>query len=124
MGGTSSGGSGCAGCWPTRVPPTPIRSCVAWAALGVARLAAEHGAGAEELSDGAVRRWTPSGRPATSPGSWRRAHVLGTLLISVGRHDEAREQAEAVLRLAARNGRTRDLAVAQNSLAWHEIRDG
>ena len=37
-----------------RVPPTPIRVLRAWAQLGVAQLAAEHGAGAEELLGGAA----------------------------------------------------------------------
>ncbi|MEV4498827.1 helix-turn-helix domain-containing protein [Micromonospora arborensis] len=94
-----------------------------WAALGVARLAAEHGAGAEEL---------PTARAALDvfrqagdvTGELEARNVLGTLLLSVGQQDEAREQAETALRMAARNGRTRDLAVAQNSLAWHEIRVG
>ncbi|GGO06668.1 hypothetical protein GCM10011576_10640 [Micromonospora parathelypteridis] len=94
-----------------------------WAALGVARLAAEHGADAEEL---------PTARAALDvfrqagdvTGELEARNVLGNLLLSVGQHDEAREQAETALRMAARNGRTRDLAVAQNSLAWHEIRIG
>ncbi|MEU8128347.1 helix-turn-helix domain-containing protein [Micromonospora sp. NPDC049049] len=94
-----------------------------WAALGVARLAAEHGAGAEELST--ARAALDTFRQAGDvTGELEARNVLGTLLISVRRQDEAREQAEALLRLAARNGRTRDLAVAQNSLAWHEIRAG
>ncbi|MEU1588510.1 helix-turn-helix domain-containing protein [Micromonospora sp. NPDC005710] len=94
-----------------------------WAALGVARLAAEHGAGAEELST--ARTALDTFREAGDvTGELEARNVLGTLLISVGRQDEAREQAEALLRLAARNGRTRDLAVAQNSLAWHEVRTG
>ncbi|WCN81582.1 ATP-binding protein [Micromonospora sp. LH3U1] len=94
-----------------------------WAALGVARLAAEHGAGAEELptAQAALDTFQQAGDVT---GELEARNVLGTLLISVGRQDEAREQAEALLRLAARNGRTRDLAVAQNSLAWHEIRAG
>ncbi|MEU8253302.1 helix-turn-helix domain-containing protein [Micromonospora inaquosa] len=94
-----------------------------WAALGVARLAAEHGAGAEELST--ARAALDTFRQAGDvTGELEARNVLGTLLISVGQQEEAREQAEALLRLAARNGRTRDLAVAQNSLAWHEIRSG
>ncbi|MEW2429882.1 helix-turn-helix domain-containing protein [Micromonospora sp. NPDC047644] len=94
-----------------------------WAALGVARLAAEHGAGAEELSTARAALDTFR-RAGDVTGELEARNVLGTLLISVRRQDEAREQAEALLRLAARNGRTRDLAVAQNSLAWHEIRAG
>ncbi|MEV1155386.1 helix-turn-helix domain-containing protein [Micromonospora chokoriensis] len=94
-----------------------------WAALGVARLAAEHGAGAEELptARAALETFRQAGDVT---GELEARNVLGTLLIAVGRQDEAREQAEVVLRLAARDGRTRDLAVAQNSLAWHEIRIG
>ncbi|MEU8180492.1 helix-turn-helix domain-containing protein [Micromonospora sp. NPDC049044] len=94
-----------------------------WAALGVARLAAEHGAGAEELAT--ARAALDIFRQAGDvTGELEARNLLGTLLISVGGQDEAREQAETALRLAARNGRTRDLAVAQHSLAWHEIRTG
>ncbi|MET8524480.1 helix-turn-helix domain-containing protein [Micromonospora sp. NPDC005172] len=94
-----------------------------WASLGVARLAAEHGAEADEVPTArvALEVFRQSGDVT---GELEARSVLGALLTSVGEHDEAREQAEAVLRLAARNGRTRDLAVAQNSLAWHEIRVG
>ncbi|WFF02198.1 helix-turn-helix domain-containing protein [Micromonospora sp. WMMD964] len=94
-----------------------------WAALGVARLAAEHGAGAEELptARAALETFRQAGDVT---GELEARTVLGTLLTAVGRQDEAREQAEAALRLAARDGRTRDLAVAQNSLAWHEVRTG
>ncbi|MET8281333.1 helix-turn-helix domain-containing protein [Micromonospora sp. NPDC005174] len=94
-----------------------------WASLGVARLAAEHGAEADEVptARAALEVFRQSGDVT---GELEARSVLGALLTSVGEHDEAREQAEAVLRLAARNGRTRDLAVAQNSLAWHEIRVG
>ncbi|QGN46106.1 helix-turn-helix domain-containing protein [Micromonospora sp. WMMC415] len=95
----------------------------AWASLGVARLAAEHGAGGEEM---------PSARAALAAfreagdvtGELEARTVLCALLIGTGGHDEAREQAEAVLALATRHGRTRDMAVAQNNLAWHGIRVG
>jgi predicted ATPase/DNA-binding XRE family transcriptional regulator len=94
-----------------------------WASLGVARLAAEHGAEADEVptARAALEIFRQSGDVT---GELEARSVLGALLTTVGGHDEAREQAEAVLRLAARNGRTRDLSVAQNSLAWHEIRVG
>ncbi|MER7460482.1 helix-turn-helix domain-containing protein [Micromonospora sp. NPDC126480] len=95
----------------------------AWASLGVARLAAEHGAGAEEV---------PAARTALAAfheagdvtGELEARTVLCALLIGTGAPDEAREQAEAVLELATRHGRTRDMAVAQNNLAWHGIRVG
>ncbi|MGW3601713.1 ATP-binding protein [Micromonospora sp. NPDC005161] len=94
-----------------------------WASLGVARLAVEHGAGPDELPTArAALDMFRQARDVT--GELEARTVLGALLITVGGHDEAREQAEAVLRLAARDGRTRHLAVAQNSLAWHDIRVG
>ncbi|MFF5172415.1 ATP-binding protein [Micromonospora sp. NPDC000089] len=95
----------------------------AWAELGVARLAAEHGAGAQEL---------PAARAALAafvagadvPGELEARTVLCALLHATGGYDEAREQAELVLALASRHGRTRDMAVAQNNLTWHDIRLG
>ncbi|MET8122783.1 helix-turn-helix domain-containing protein [Micromonospora sp. NPDC005291] len=92
-----------------------------WGALGVARLAAEHGAGADELPT-ARAALDAFGQAGDISGELEARIVLGALLIGVGRREEAREQAETVLRLAARNNRVRDMAVAQNSLAWHEIR--
>ncbi|MFC3503543.1 ATP-binding protein [Micromonospora krabiensis] len=93
----------------------------AWASVGVAQLAAEHGAGGEEV---------PTARDALDvfrrvgdvTGELAARTVLGVLLVGAGQQDEARDQAESVLRLAARNGRIRDMAVAQNHLAWHELR--
>ncbi|WP_410810571.1 ATP-binding protein [Micromonospora sp. 067-2] len=92
-----------------------------WATLGVARLAAEHSAGADELPTAwaALDAFRQAG---DINGELEARIVLSALLIAVGRRGEAREQAETVLRLAARNGRIRDMAVAQISLAWHEIR--
>ncbi|SCG47502.1 ATP-binding protein [Micromonospora halophytica] len=95
----------------------------AWALLGVARLAAEHGAGAQEL---------PAARAALDAftahvdvtGELEARTVLCALLIATGGYDEARDQARAVLALATRHGRVRDMAVAQNNLTWHEIRLG
>ncbi|MFF5177014.1 ATP-binding protein [Micromonospora sp. NPDC000316] len=94
-----------------------------WASLGVARLAAEHGAEADELptARAALAMFRKAGDVT---GELEARNVLSALLTTVGAHDEAREQSEALLRLAVRNGRTRDMAVAQNSLAWHEIRVG
>ncbi|MFI7574515.1 ATP-binding protein [Micromonospora sp. NPDC049497] len=95
----------------------------AWASVGVARLAAEHGAGAEEIST--ARTALAAFREAGDViGEGEARTVLCALLIGIGAHDEARGQAETVLTLAARTGRTRDMAVAQNNLSWHEIRVG
>ncbi|WP_328851101.1 helix-turn-helix domain-containing protein [Micromonospora globbae] len=93
----------------------------AWAGIGAARLAAEHGAGAEELP---TAREALAGfrRAGDVAGELAARNVLGALLVGVGSIGEARKQDEAALRLAVRHGRTRDMAVAQNRLAWHEIR--
>ncbi|WBB65713.1 helix-turn-helix domain-containing protein [Micromonospora sp. WMMD812] len=93
----------------------------AWASIGVAQLAAEHGAGAEELPT-ARTALDAFRRAGDVTGELAARTVLGALLVGAGRQDEAREQAESVLRVAARNGRVRDMAVAQNNLAWQEIR--
>ncbi|MEU9505621.1 helix-turn-helix domain-containing protein [Micromonospora sp. NPDC048170] len=95
----------------------------AWAFLGVARLAAEHGAGAEELP---AARWALAAfREAGDViGESEARTVLCALLVALGEHDEARGQAEAVLALAVRHRRVRDMAVAQNNLAWHDVRVG
>ncbi|RZU72485.1 putative ATPase [Micromonospora kangleipakensis] len=95
----------------------------AWALLGVAQLAAEHGAGTEEL---------PAARAALEvfrdvgevTGELSARSVLCALLHATGGHDEARAHGEAVLELATRHGRVRDMAVAQNNLTWHDIRVG
>ncbi|MEH1099461.1 ATP-binding protein [Micromonospora sp. CPCC 205561] len=95
----------------------------AWASLGVARLAAEHGAGAEELP---AARWALAAfrEAGDLTGELETRTVLCALLVALGEHDEAREQAEEVLALAVRAGRVRDMAVAQNNLTWHDIRVG
>lgn len=94
-----------------------------WALLGAARLAAEHGAGGEELP--AARTALAIFRDAGDvTGELSARTVLCALLLATGDHDEAREHAEAVLTLATRHGRVRDLAVAQSDLAWHDIRVG
>ncbi|RQW88448.1 ATP-binding protein [Micromonospora globispora] len=95
----------------------------AWALLGVARLAAEHGARVEELP--AARAALAVFRDAADvTGELSARTVLCALLHATGDHDEAREHAEAVVELATRHGRLRDMAVAQNNLTWHDIRVG
>ncbi|GIJ79557.1 hypothetical protein Xph01_39890 [Micromonospora phaseoli] len=93
----------------------------AWASVGVAMLAAEHGAAAAEV---------PTARTALAefrrlgdvPGELEARTVLGALLAATDRPGPAREQAEAVLALASEHGLVRQTAVAQHHLAWHEIR--
>ncbi|MFI0791974.1 ATP-binding protein [Micromonospora rubida] len=95
----------------------------AWAVLGVARLAAEHGAAEQELP-AARGAWAVFHRVGDVTGELEARTVLGALLVATDAHDEAREQALAVLSLATRHKRVRDMAVAQNNLAWHETRLG
>ncbi|TBL43296.1 XRE family transcriptional regulator [Verrucosispora sp. SN26_14.1] len=93
----------------------------AWASLGVAMLAGEHGAAGEEL---------PTARAALAafrrlgdvPGELEARNVLGALLSATGRPGQAREQAEAVLAVATEAGLLRQMAIAQHHLAWHEMR--
>ncbi|WP_428962758.1 ATP-binding protein [Micromonospora fluostatini] len=95
----------------------------AWALLGAAELTAGRRAGVEEVAH--ARTALAAFRVAGDVGGELAARtVLCSLLIATGAHDEAREQAEKVLVLAARTGRIRDMAVAQNNLTWHDIRVG
>ncbi|NHO82679.1 MULTISPECIES: helix-turn-helix domain-containing protein [unclassified Micromonospora] len=93
----------------------------AWAMLGAARLAAEHGAGAEELpaARAALVIFAEAGDVV---GELSARSVLCVLLRGLGAHDEAREQAEAALATATRHGRVREMAVAQSHLTWHDVR--
>ncbi|MFE9689895.1 ATP-binding protein [Micromonospora sp. NPDC005806] len=95
----------------------------AWAMIGAARLAAEHGAEPEELAAArsALAAFQEAGEVT---GELSARSVLCLLLPTVGAHDEAREQAEAMLEVAARHGRVRGMAVAQTHLTWHDVRTG
>ncbi|MFG2056395.1 ATP-binding protein [Micromonospora sp. NPDC048930] len=93
----------------------------AWAMLGAARLAAEHGAGPEELS-GAREALAVFGAAGEVTGELSARSVLCALLPAAGAHDEAREQAQALLEVATRHGRVREMAVAQTHLTWHDVR--
>lgn len=95
----------------------------AWAQVGVAQLAQEHGAGPEEMP--AVRlALTVFQRAGDVAGEIAARSVLCGLWTALGGYDEARRHGAAVLALASRTGRVRDMAVAQNNLTWHEIRVG
>lgn len=95
----------------------------AWAQVGVAQLAQEHGAGQEELPTArtALAEFQRAGDVA---GEIAARTVLCGLSTALGGYDEARRHGAAVLALAGRTGRIRDMAVAQNNLTWHEIRVG
>jgi predicted ATPase/DNA-binding XRE family transcriptional regulator len=95
----------------------------AWAMVGLARLAAEHGAGADErpAAEAALAEFR---RLDELSGELAARRVLSIVCLADGRYDEAREHCLAVLAVANRHGRTRDAAVAQLGLTWHEIRGG
>ena len=95
----------------------------AWAQVGVAQLAVEHGAGAEEI-DSANQALAAFER-LDSVGGQLTAHTqLAALWMTTGNFGAARRHGEAALDMARRSGRTRDMAVAENNLTWHEIREG
>jgi predicted ATPase len=95
----------------------------AWAGLGVAQLAAEHGDGLAELGqlEAALETFTRLDRIT---GQLAARNQLCILHQAYGNYEAAREHGEAVLLLATRHGRTRDVVVAQNNLTWHDIRVG
>ncbi|WP_250000604.1 helix-turn-helix domain-containing protein [Actinoplanes sp. M2I2] len=95
----------------------------AWARIGLAQLAREHGAGAEEI-ESAAGALTEFERLDVVAGQLTAHAQLAALWMSTGAYDEAREHAEAALRLARRGGDDRDMAVAEHNLVWHEIRRG
>jgi predicted ATPase/transcriptional regulator with XRE-family HTH domain len=95
----------------------------AWARVGLAQLALEHGAGAEEIAS-ARMALTDFERLGVITGQLTAHTQLAALWMTTGRYDEARKHGEAALELARTSGRIRDMAVAENNLTWHEIREG
>ncbi|WFE25719.1 helix-turn-helix domain-containing protein [Solwaraspora sp. WMMD791] len=95
----------------------------AWAQVGVAQLAVEHGAGAQELpaARAALATFTELGDTA---GELATRTVLSAACLAAGQFTEARDHAQAVLAVAGRTGRVRDMTLAQHDLAWHEVRAG
>ncbi|NUT31473.1 MAG: XRE family transcriptional regulator [Hamadaea sp.] len=93
----------------------------AWAMIGIAQLANEHGAGAEEIGQARAAVDT-FGRLGDVTGELAARTVLFALCMGTGDFDEAREHSREALTLASRTGRVRDMAVAQANLTWHDIR--
>lgn len=95
----------------------------AWAGVGLAQLAIEHGAGQDELPavEAALAEFQ---RAEHLTGELAGRSLLCALWMANGGYDEARRHGEAALALATKAGRVRDMAVAQNNLTWHEIRVG
>ncbi len=99
------------------------RALRAWARIGLAQLAREHGAGAEEIGS-AAEALAEFERLDAVDGQLTAHAQLAALWMNVGEYGRARGHAEAALVLARRGDRTRDMAVAENNLTWHEIRQG
>ncbi|HKT02596.1 MAG TPA: XRE family transcriptional regulator, partial [Rugosimonospora sp.] len=95
----------------------------AWASLGIGQLAAEHGDGAAVLPE-VEAALAVFDRLRDVSGQLAARTQLCVLHQAYGNFEAARAHGEAALALAARHGRTRDIAVAQNNLTWHDIRVG
>jgi len=95
----------------------------AWAQVGIALLAAEHGEGHEELPE--LERALATFTAAGDVTGQLAAHAQMCILHQAyGNFAAAHRHGEAGLALAAAHGRTRDVVVAQTNLTWHEIRLG
>jgi predicted ATPase len=95
----------------------------AWAKIGLAQLALEHGAGAEEI-ESATAAAADFERLGSVTGQLAAHTQLASLWMSTAGYGEARRHGEAALALARVSNRARDMAVAENNLTWHEIREG
>jgi predicted ATPase/transcriptional regulator with XRE-family HTH domain len=95
----------------------------AWAELGAATLAIEHGEGVAELAAARLALGTFA-RLGDVSGELAAHSCLSMLWQAVGGIDDARRHGEALLALATRSGRAREIVVAHNNLTWHEIRVG
>lgn len=104
----------------TAAAPPAVR---AWARVGLARLAYEQGEGEMELpaARAALEEFRRLGDAA---GELTAVRLLEVVCRADGRYGEARGHCEAALLLATRHQRDRDAALAQLSLAWHEVRRG
>ncbi|GAA1547096.1 tetratricopeptide repeat protein [Dactylosporangium maewongense] len=99
----------------------PLIRATAQVAAGM--LAMAHGRGFAELwpTEAALEVLVAHGDAA---GEFAARGVLSGVWQAVGGADESRRHAEAMLGLAIRTGRIREIAVSQNNLAWHDIRTG
>ncbi|WP_067493955.1 helix-turn-helix domain-containing protein [Actinoplanes sp. TFC3] len=95
----------------------------AWAKIGLAQMALEHGSGAEEI--GSAEAALADFRELDDIGGQLTAHTqLAALYMLTRAFDHARSHGEAALHLARADNRIRDMAVAENNLTWHELRRG
>ncbi|HTJ36586.1 MAG TPA: tetratricopeptide repeat protein [Dactylosporangium sp.] len=95
----------------------------AWAQVGAAMLAMAHGRGVGELCATEEAVQVLSARGDVIGELTARALVAG-IWQALGGTDEARQHNEVVLGLAMRTGRVREIAVAQNNLAWNDVLAG
>jgi predicted ATPase/transcriptional regulator with XRE-family HTH domain len=95
----------------------------AWAMVGVAQLALEHGAGSEEIET-ATAAVAVFERLGSVSGQLTAHTQLAAMWMTTGGFGEARRHGEAALGMARLSGKTRDMAVAEHNLTWHEIREG
>ncbi|MET7393114.1 tetratricopeptide repeat protein [Dactylosporangium sp. NPDC005572] len=93
------------------------------AQVGAAMLATAHGRGVAELWPTEAALEVVVAHGDTNTELTARALLAG-IWHALGGTDEARRHCEAMLGLAIRTGRVREIAVAQNNLAWHDIRTG
>ncbi|MET8150346.1 ATP-binding protein [Actinoplanes sp. NPDC049668] len=95
----------------------------AWAKVGLAQLALEHGSGAEEIgsAEAALAEFSAL---EDVPGQLTAHTQLAALWMTTRGYDQARRHGTEALALARGSGRVRDMAVAENNLTWHEIRVG
>ncbi|MEU7865611.1 helix-turn-helix domain-containing protein [Dactylosporangium sp. NPDC049140] len=95
----------------------------AWAQVGAAMLATAHGRGVEELCATEAALLVLAERGDVTGELTARALLAG-IWQALGGSDQARAHNEAALTLAIRAGRPREIAVAQNNLAWHDVLAG
>ncbi|GAA0732181.1 helix-turn-helix domain-containing protein [Dactylosporangium roseum] len=93
------------------------------AQVGAAMLANAHGRGVVELCVTEEALEVLVARGDTSAELTARALLAG-IWQAVGGAKESRRHLEMMLGLAIRIGRVREIGVAQNNLAWHDIRTG
>jgi predicted ATPase/DNA-binding XRE family transcriptional regulator len=95
----------------------------AWGQLGVALLAAAHDEGVGELT--ATESALQTLREHQDVGGELAARiVLCGLWQAIGGAEEFRRHADAVMTLAVRTGRVREIAIAQQRLAWLDVCSG
>nr|WP_205861221.1 helix-turn-helix domain-containing protein [Planosporangium flavigriseum] len=93
------------------------------AQLGAATLALTHGEGLAELA-GARRALETFTGLGDTDGELAAHDCLSALWQAIGGYDDARRHADAMLDLAQRTGRAREVLIAEHNLTWHEIRVG